>query len=223
MRVVASPRPVEATCPPVLHRVGHVEDPLRFSEIDALDADLADFGNRFDIPGAGVLYAATDREGAFKETLAVFRPAVSSQKYASSTHMNLGAVPAEWRDARRLVDFGLRDPLPFLDVEADETLSYLSGAMAPALEFLGYEHLDSSIVRGSDRRLTRGIARWAYTQVDDDDEAVYSGIRFSSRFQSHECWAIFSGVVIGDFKISTVGQTDPALRSAARSFALTVH
>jgi hypothetical protein len=221
--VVASPQPVEAICPPVLHRVGHLRDPLRFSEIDALDADLADFGNRFDVPGAGVLYAATDKEGAFKETLATFRPAASSQKYASTTHMNLGAVPAEWRDARRIVDFGLSDPLPFLDVEADETLSFLTHAMAPALAFLGYERLDSSIVRGPDRRLTRGIARWAYTQVDEDDEAVYSGLRFSSRFQSHECWAIFSGVEISDFKISTLSPNDTALQSAARSFALTVH
>lgn len=191
---------------------------MRFSEIDALDAELPDVGNRFDVVGGGVLYAATDKVGAYKETIAYFRPAASSLALTDSGLMNLGSLPAEWRDTRRMVSLTLENDLPFLDVEQDSTLSYLTEQMAETLIELKIERLDVSTVRGPNRLLTRAIATWAYTAVDDNDETAYSGIRYLSRFQSHECWAIFAGVNVADYRIQTIELTDPDLRSAAKQF-----
>ena len=60
-----------------LWRVESEDPPLRFSRINAVDAVLNRSGNRFDVAGAGVLYAATEQEGAYAETLAAFRPSAS--------------------------------------------------------------------------------------------------------------------------------------------------
>lgn len=148
---------------------------MHFSEIDALDAELAEVGNRFDVVGGGVLYCATTRLGAFKEVLADFRPAASSASYqalATEHLMAVGSVPAGWREQRSVVEFSLENPLPFLDVERDETLTHLTKELSVELQRLGIEQLDSSNVRGPNRLLTRAIASWAYTRVDENDEAV---------------------------------------------------
>src|SRR3990170_1821236 len=73
----ASPRLALVDVPKRIWRVERVDRPLRFSKINAVDAARLRSGNRFDVPGAGVLYAATRPEGAFAETLAPFRPAAS--------------------------------------------------------------------------------------------------------------------------------------------------
>jgi hypothetical protein len=159
---VPDPGPETAECPPIIYRVGRAAAPLKFSEIDPLDAALHNVGNRFDVVGSGVLYAATEKVGAYKETIASLRTAPSSLKYAadSTEHfMNLGSIPRDWRDGRRMVSFGLREPLPFLDVEQDATLSHLTIAMAKELQDLGITTLDSGLIRGSNRLLTRASGR----------------------------------------------------------------
>lgn len=199
---------------------------MHFSKIDALDAELAEVGNRFDVVGGGVLYCATTRLGAFKEVLADFRPAASSANYqalATEHLMSVGSVPASWREKRSVVEFSLENPLPFLDVERDETLTHLTAELAVELQRLGIERLDSSNVRGPNRLLTRGIASWAYTRVDENDEALYSGIRYSSRFQSHECWAVFEGVQLGSVATAPISRHDRDVEAVARAFGLVVH
>ena len=122
-----------------------------------------------------------------------------------------------------MVTFSLADALPFVDIEADETLTALTSHMSDELIALGIEKLDSALVRGPNRALTRAIATWIYTQVDENDEAIYSGVRYSSRFQSHESWAIFEGVEIRDSTISAIAATDTDLTTVAREFGLTIH
>ncbi|MBF4636261.1 RES domain-containing protein [Agreia pratensis] len=215
--------PATADCPATLYRVARKDDPFRFSEIDALDAELPNVGNRFDVVGGGVLYASTERIGAYKETLATYRPAASSARYRTASHMAVGSLPAEWRDRRRLASFGLTDALPFLDVESDATLTFLTQELAATLDSLNLSNLDSAQVRGPNRVLTRAIAQWAYTAVGEDDEALYSGIRFSSRFQSHACWAVFEGVTFGRKITETIDKTDASLQAAAQAFNIVVH
>jgi hypothetical protein len=53
--------------PSTLHRVERIAPPLSFNRINAIDAALDAAGNRFDVPGATVLYAATTASGAFTE------------------------------------------------------------------------------------------------------------------------------------------------------------
>jgi hypothetical protein len=209
-----------------LYHVGRKEDPLSFSYIDPIAAELADVGNRFDVVGGGVLYASTEPIGAYKETIAFARPAASAAKFepTSGEHfMNAGNLPADWRDRRRMATFQLEQELPFLDVEQDETLTYLTRAMAVELDQLKVKNLDVATVRGSNRLVTRAIASFVWTAVDDQDEARYSGIRYLSRFQSHECWAIFAGVTIGNTSYGTIERSDTFLSAAARDFGVTVH
>ncbi|MGI8887526.1 MAG: RES domain-containing protein [Nocardioidaceae bacterium] len=52
--------------------VGRNSGLLNYSTISPTDAELPKAGNRFDVPGGGVLYAATTRAGCFVETLARF-------------------------------------------------------------------------------------------------------------------------------------------------------
>lgn len=63
--------PVVAAPPDVLLRVGRSRAPLRFSTISPVDATLPKAGNRFDVPGGGVLYAATKAEACYAETLLI--------------------------------------------------------------------------------------------------------------------------------------------------------
>ena len=63
--------------PSPLWRVERIDPALRFSQLNPVDAMNERAGNRFDIPGAGVLYGATTPEGGFAETLAGFRPKAS--------------------------------------------------------------------------------------------------------------------------------------------------
>lgn len=218
--------PQLADFPASAYRVGRAKGPVHFSEIDALDAELADVGNRYDVVGGGVMYCSSTRIGAFKEVLADFRPAASSSNLEAlpTEHlMAVGGVPASWRHARSVVEFSLESPLPFLDVENDETLTHLTEELGDELERIGVTRLDSAVVRGPNRLLTRAIAGWAYTQVDDNDEAIYSGIRYSSRFQSHECWAVFAGVELGSVSTTPISQSDRDVTAVARAFGLTIH
>lgn len=71
-----------AVPPPLMWRVERTSPPLRFSRLPPEDAAL-ETGNRFDIVGVGVLYAATDPVGAFAETMAGFRPSTGVPMWAA--------------------------------------------------------------------------------------------------------------------------------------------
>ena len=65
---------ITRTAPELLHRVGRPSDTIYFSEISPdVDAD-PEAGNRFDVLGGGVTYAATKPKAALLETLQKFTP-----------------------------------------------------------------------------------------------------------------------------------------------------
>lgn len=215
------PRTVEA--PSTLHRVAIASRGLTFAYIDPVDAVMRYTGNRFDVPGGGVLYCCTEVEGCYRETLARLRPsprAASLDEDSDNHFMRAGCVPASWRDARRVFTLALDNPAPFVDVEAPETRSYLD----EALSFMITDNLDVSDVRGRDRLLTRAIAKWAYTQVDEDGDGIYSGIRYMSRHGDYECWAVFEGTTVGEAGPPTaIERGDTILSRVARDFGLTIN
>lgn len=89
--------PHEVDAPETLFRVARAEQPLRFSQISPADVPLPKAGNRFDVPGGGILYCATDAVGCYAEVLARFRPsaAVRSAVQHEDPHFMLGGgVPA---------------------------------------------------------------------------------------------------------------------------------
>lgn len=90
--------PAEIPAPSPLWRVARRRTSLAYSRIAAEDA-MRNAGNRFDVPGAGVLYAAETPEACFVETLARFRPSLRmlADVAMDEDYMNAGAIPSAWR------------------------------------------------------------------------------------------------------------------------------
>jgi hypothetical protein len=180
-------------------------------------------GNRFDVPGGGVLYCCTELEGCYRETLARLRPsllAAGLDENSDYQHMRAGYVATSWRDSRRVFTISLEDAAPFIDVEAQPTLSHLDEVLGARLN----DHLDVSDVRGRDRLLTRAIAEWAYAELDEDGVGVYSGIRYMSRLGDHECWAVFDGAPVAEaVPPASIELSDPDLARVAGEFHLTIN
>lgn len=209
--------------PEVVYRVAVASRGQTFSVLDPADADLRSGGSRFDVPGAGVLYCCTELEGSYRETLARLRPSPRMRALDEDNenhHMRSGCVPASWREARRVFRFTMPDALPFLDVEHQATRTVLDGLPAVAQE----EPLDIAHVRGPDRVLTRAIASWAYTRVDDRGGFAYAGIRYMSRLGDYECWAVFEGAPVRPARTpQEIAGSDVALSRVAGEFGLTIH
>ena len=184
-------------------------------------------GNRFDIPGAGVLYGATKAEGGFAETLAGFRPRASmvgafSELTPDPGRVLPGQVPAAWLSTRRLRTFDVMGSLPFVDLESPATHAYLTEQAATVLLHQGLENLDVAAVRGPNRLLTRAIASWLYSLTDEHGRPLYAGIRYVSRLGDFECWAIFDGTPVELRSSVPVDPTDPALRNVIELFGIAI-
>jgi len=211
--------------PDRLLRVGRADGLLRFSTISPLDAALSKAGNRFDVPGGGVLYAASTAQACYGETLARFRPTPKIRelfKEEEPGFMVVGGVPQDWRLQRLLGTVRVIDPLPFLDVEAPETHEFLSDVLSSELVALGYSSpLDLSAVSNQDRRLSRLVADYAYTATEADGTPTYSGIRYMSRIASSwECWAIFEGAEVELIGQGAIELDDPDLQHVAGMWSL---
>ncbi len=209
-------------------RVARRAGPLRPSAISPSDATLPRAGNRFDVPGIGVVYLATDLEGCFAETLARFRPTTSTMVRDAATAdaadqhlMEPGTVPAEWRERRTAVRVTCPDDVLFIDVEDPATHTHLARVLADELQRLHINNLDVAAVRGNDRRLTRLIAQWAY-QPEGAVNQGYAGIRYRSRLGDWECWAVFDDVRLEQVEQRPIGENDTALVAIATAFGLRV-
>jgi len=185
--------------PRILWRCGRPGGILYFSAITPAVDVLDDAGNRFDVLGAGVMYAATTRCGAYMESLQTFRPSNAARAAASAAQTGLmivGGVPADWRTTHAMGEFTLDHPLPFLDLEHPTTRRALEHELAGDLAALGVKNLDIPDVRSEHRRVTRTIATWAYlAHGAASGDLAYSGIRYVSKLDDQECWAIFDQVV----------------------------
>jgi hypothetical protein len=197
---------------------------LKYSEITPVDAALQ-AGNRFDVPGGGVIYAGTDLQACYAETLSRFRPTPvirAAVGREDEGFMVTGGIPQDWRLRRTAGVLNLPSPLPFLDVEDPATHAHLSEVMAAELLSLGYqENLDVADVRGDDRLLTRAIAEYAYTATELDGSPLYSGIRYLSRVNTAwECWAIFDGTEIDVVEEGSIELTDPCFMEVVDMWGL---
>ena len=182
-------------------------------------------GNRFDVPGGGVLYLASTPSGCYAETLARYRPSariIEAVRGEDPSFLVAGAVPADWRHRRLLVDVDLHEPLPFLDIEAAATHTFLTGQLAADLTALGVNELDVAAVRGPNRLVTRLVAGWAYAASDEQGNALYAGIRYVSRLGNHECWAVFDGTGVTQRRGRTIDLDDPDLLRVADEFGLRI-
>lgn len=222
---MAQPRVVDL--PETVYRIGRVDDPLRFSSIRPDDAVLPKAGNRYDVAGGAVLYAASQVRACYGETISRFRTSPKMRELLADEehYMRCGGIPRDWRLRRTLVTLSAAEPAPFLDVDDAETQAFLSVELAPQLLAYGYEdNLDLSTLRNSDRRLSRAIALWAYTATDDEGLFRFSGIRYASRIlDSWENWAIFDGTEVYETSHRPIEENDPDLRAVAGIWDLVIH
>jgi RES domain-containing protein len=219
-------------------RVGRSPDPLALSDpLPPSELDKPFTGNRFDSPTGAyrVLYFATELEGCYGETLARFRPdtallSVLKEEWEERGWMNLGDVPAAWRQRRLAVNVEFlkagrfKNGLRFVDIEAAATREVLKRELAEVLAYWDHHDLDVATVRGGDRRVTRIVSQWAYDQAADDGRPEYAGVRYISRLDSAwECWAVFEDVEITEITRRSVLPTDTSLRRVADLYGLTVY
>jgi hypothetical protein len=195
-------------------------------------ADSKNVGNRFDSPTGdySVIYFGTHLEACFMETLARLRPApglreVVQTEWREAGFMEVGAVPADWRQRRLAVRAMPPNDPPFLDVEAAESLQVLRDEVADVLDQYDYEDLDIGLIRGPDRRVTRAISQWAYEQTNETGEyALFAGIRYCSRQGPDlECWAVFDDINFVELERRPITLDMPALRKVAKVYDLQLH
>lgn len=193
--------------PTRLCRVGRDTNPIGYSSIAPEIDDEDKLGHRFDVLGAGVMYACTLPVGAYSESVQTYRPSAASYaacQKAQPGFMVAGNLPADWRTHRRLVGFSTAGGPPFVDVDATETHTALNRHLGPDLSGLGYDKLNVSLVRSDHRLLTRLISMWVYLEDLPDGSPRYSGIRFVSKLGDHECWALFEGTPIADVDLRLI-------------------
>ncbi|MFG6402497.1 RES family NAD+ phosphorylase [Microbacterium sp. P04] len=219
---MAGPNLVDA--PSRLWRVARVGSELGFSKIDALTATLPQTGNRFDVPGGGVLYCSTTRRGCYAEVLARHRPspAIAAIAALDPGFVPPGGIAAAWRDERRVSEIELEEPLPFVDIEHEESRAWLQDEMPGILASRSISSLDVAAVRGADRLLTRALAQHVYV-ANVGGIPLYSGIRYLSRHGDYECWALFDGNNVSVGSSTHIQQNDADLQHVARLWDLTIH
>lgn len=223
-----NPRVVNASNP--VYRIGRTNDPMRFSTIRPEDAALKRAGNRYDVPGAGVLYVGDSRAACFGETIARFRPAPAmiellGDEPEGGPFMPLGSIPQDWRLQRSMVELELDPDARFVDVDAPETLGWLTNELTAALSALGYEEpLDLSDIHNRDRQLSRLIASHVFTTQNSDGDFTYDGIQYRSRVGADWlCWAVFMDTGYREISRTPINESDEDLVAVAQKWDLRAH
>lgn len=211
-------------------RVARGPNPLDAQRPDPATLISSKTGNRFDSPDGsyGVLYFGSALTVCFGEVLARKRPDPALAKLVEAewrgySFMEIGAVPRDWRDRRSIVKVALPTDMAYLDVDHPNTHEFLRRELALGLAALGADDLNIGVVRGQDRRITRLISTWAWSQGDDDGRPTYAGVRYASKIDNDwECWAIFDDVDLEVLDTKPV-TLEPELLAVADRFGLRMH
>lgn len=164
---------------------------------------------------------ATEREGAYAETLARFRPdpAVFAALDAIEGELGepdppRGVVPNEWFTPRAMGTGTLCDTFVELGVAA--TLGELRRGLAARLLHYGIADLDAATIRVSTpRRFTQEISRFVYEITTADGGRAWDGIGYRSRLGDDlHNWACFEPNEPVERQAEPLDRHDPALRNA---------
>ncbi len=211
--------PVEPDEP--LYRVARRPDPWAWPDWSYTGPD-GTFGNRYDDPEASyrVLYASSQRVGAFVETLARFRPdleVLAELEQIEGDDEPPAGVPWAWLGTRMVGEATVQGR--FADVGDVRTLAALRTALAATAIHFGLDEIDGATIRlRAPRAFTQAVSRFVYEQRDE--QGSFAGIRYGSRLGDQFVnWAIFEPApeAPGPFRsisASSVEVDDPDLRSA---------
>jgi hypothetical protein len=208
-----------------LYRVGRKPDAWVWPDWRYLGPD-GTFGNRWDDPAGiyRVLYACSQRVGAFVETLARFRPDLKvvaglAEIDGPDDGSPAGVVPWSWLDTRTCGEATVEGA--FADVGEAGSLTVLRTALAARALHYGLADIDGATIRVSaPRRFTQEISRFVYES--NDSGRRFTGIRYLSRLGNQFVnWAIFEPPPDSDSPIrwmssDTIQADDPDLAGAVR-------
>lgn len=172
-----------------LYRLGRHPDPWAWPDWSYAAAD-GTFGNRYDDPVGSyrVLYASSQRVGAFLETLARFRPdleVLAELDRIEGDDEPPAAVPRTWLGGRLIGEATVAGS--FVDVGDTASLAMLRTTLAAHAIHHGLDEIDAATVRlRAPRGFTQQVSRYVY------EEASFAGIRYRSRLGDDILnWAIF--------------------------------
>lgn len=192
---------------------GPVNPPLR----SATGLPIEEWG-RYDVIGDRTVYTGSCEEVAYAESLAHLRPAIVdgdlgvpdladlfdgeeangvslaelvNREWSAAHHMPVGQIAAAWRQERRMNRILLPSAGWFVDIETVDSIRAIRRNVGSILRVAGADDLDTSHLRGSNRRLTTAIAQWIHG-VTLDNGAPPLGIVYGSKHDSHwSNWAIW--------------------------------
>jgi hypothetical protein len=202
----------------VLYRIGRLPDPGAFPPWHVQGH------GRFDDPQREfrVLYAASQRRGAFVETLAQFRPLLAAVArleavVGADQPLPRGAVPSDWYQRHAVVRLRVTPGQRWLDLRAPATREVLRAELAATLLTLGFSDLDLGHVLGPAQAVTQAISCWAH-------QHGYAGLAYTSRLDAKlTLWALFEGAAFASIgEPDPITPDDPDLAATARLYGLVV-
>ncbi|MEX2230474.1 MAG: RES domain-containing protein [Dehalococcoidia bacterium] len=195
-----------ADCDGPAYRLGRGPDPWAWPDWSRAHLD-GTFRNRWDDPDGDyrVLYASSQRLGAFVETLARFRPdlevvaalaAIDGSDGRDGDPLRAGTVPLEWVERRRLGVAELAGR--YAVIGNARSLRTVRSALAASAVRHHLTEIDAATIRlTAPRAFTQQISRLVYGCVDDRN-GPFAGIRYASRLgDDFENWALFEPTASG--------------------------
>lgn len=208
-----------------LYRLGRDPDPWVWPDWSYAAPD-GTFGNRYDDPHGiyRVLYASSQRLGAFLETLARFRPdleVLAELERIEGDDEPLAGVPRTWLEGRLIGEATVEGR--FVELGDSASLATLRAALAASAIHHGLDEIDAATIRlRAPRAFTQQVSRYVY------EEGSFAGIRYRSRFGDDVLnWAVFESAPDGQGPLVATGSAaiaadDPDLRAALELLGLTL-
>lgn len=208
-----------------LYRLGRYPDPWAWPPWSAAAID-GTFGNRYDDPDASyrVLYASSQRLGAFLETLACFRPdleVLAELDGIEGDDEPPASVGRTWLDGRLVGEATVEGR--FVDVGDSASLATLRAALAASAIHYGLDEIDAATIRlHAPRAFTQQVSRYIYEQ------GSFAGISYRSRLGDDVLnWAVFESAPDGQDPLlattsAAIAADDPDLCAALELLGLTL-
>ncbi|KMS86696.1 toxin [Streptomyces regensis] len=209
-------------------RLGLTHDPIKYNQVEPETFDGSSAG-RFSLFSYGMLYCTSTPAGCYAEALAIFRiepmirELMGNAGTANPDLMAMADIASSWREERILVRLIPSPHAQFLDVDTEQTRSWLDRDLKDALSAFGVDGpLTDKHIHGKDRRIARQIAAWAVAQRNAAGHQLIQGITYRSSYSGQRCWAILRDTELKEEERRPIRVEDVALQEVAREYGLTV-
>jgi hypothetical protein len=220
---------LESASPRRVFRIGRRPNPWAYQDWAEAGED-GTFGNRWDDPESSyrVLYASSQRLGAFVETLSRFRPdpevvaGLAEIEGEDDSVLPPGHFPRSWLTERMVGEGTLEGR--YADVGHSRSLSHLRKALAARVLHYRLGDLDAATIRlSAPRRFTQEVSRLIYECTQPDESQQFAGVRYLSRLgDEFENWAVFEPGHPTEMATSSIPGDDPDFAAAIERLGLTL-